>query len=358
MQMPVQQELMNVDGLTAAQVEIRWHPGLPIYASEEYLKSEASEYGWVGGRNAEGSIRCVLPYTVIRKPGFRMIRFQTETLPLEDNFTLDEERAFLNCVVKYFQRTDADIIIPSGNHAIFRTYPDAAAFGPYGTFVNYLDKPEEALMSEIRKTFRQNIRKATAAGVQVKTGMEFLQTAYQLVADTLKRSGVKFKDYGEFKKRIQSLGEHVKVFVAEHEGTIQGCMIAPFSEHTAYNCYAGSRPQPTLGSMHLLHWEAMRTFRAMGVKRFDFQGVRISPTKGSKQEGIMHYKQGFGGTLVQGFLWKYPLRPLKSAAYSLAVRLLMGGDIVDQEQKRIAAGKDGDSAGATVSRDATDPGRV
>ena len=354
--MPAQQEAMNVDSLTAAPVEIRWHPGLPIYASEEYLKSEAGEYGWVGGRNTEGSIRCVLPYTVIRKPGFRMIRFQTETLPLGDNFSLEEEKAFLNRVLGYFQTTDADIIIPSGNHAIFRTYPDDALFSPYGTFLNYLDKPEEALMSEIRKTFRQNIRKATAAGVQIKTGMEYLEIAYQLVAETLKRSGVKFKGYSEFTKRIQSLGEHVKVFVAEHEGAIQGCMIAPFSEHTAYNCYAGSRPQPTLGSMHLLHWEAMRTFRSLGVKRFDFQGVRINPAKGSKQEGIMHYKQGFGGNLVQGFLWKYPLRPLKSAAYSLAVRLLMGGDIVDQEQKRIAAGQDGDSAGATASRNMADPG--
>ncbi len=356
--MPVQQELMNTQSLAAAPTEIRWHPGLPIYASPEYLKSEAGEYGWVGGRNAEGLIRCVLPYTVIRKPGFRMIRFQTETLPLGDGLTLDVERCFLNHVVEYFQTTDADIIIPSGNHAIFRICPDGAVFGPYGTFLNYLDKPEETLMSGIRKTFRQNIRKATAAGVQIKTGMEYLEIAYQLVGETLKRSGVKFKGFSEFKNRIQSLGEHVKVFVAEHEGAVQGCMIAPFTEHVAYNCYAGSRPQPTLGSMHLLHWEAMRTFRSLGVKRFDFQGVRINPAKGSKQEGIMHYKQGFGGNLVQGFLWKYPLRPLKSAVYSLAVRLLMGGDIVDQEQKRIAAGQEGNSTGATASRNVTDPGRV
>ena len=349
---------MNAECFTTAPVELRWHPGLPIYASEGYLKSESREYGWLGGKNVEGLIRCVLPYTVICKPGFRMIRFQTETLSLGDDFTLEEEKAFLNHAVEHFRTTRADIIIPSGNHAIFRIYPDGAVFGPYGTFVNFLDKPEEILMSEIRKTFRQNIRKATAAGVQIKIGMEYLEIAYQLVADTLKRSGVKFKGYTEFKKRIQGLGEHVKVFVAEYEGAVQGCMIAPFSEHTAYNCYAGSRPQPTLGSMHLLHWEAMRTFRSLGVKRFDFQGVRINPVKGSKQEGIMHYKQGFGGNLVQGFLWKYPLRPLKSAAYSLAVRLLMGGDIVDQEQKRIATGQNADSADATTPQNMADLGRA
>ncbi len=86
--------------------------------------------------------------------------------------------------------------------------------------------------------------------------------------------------------------------------------------------------------MHLLHWEAMRKFRAIGVKRFDFQGVRINPEKGSKQEGIMHYKQGFGGTLVQGYLWKFPLRPVKSIAYSIGVRLFLGGDIIDKEARK------------------------
>ncbi len=153
--------------LIAAPAEIEWHSGLPIYASEEFLKSEGGEFGWIGGTNHTGVLRCVLPYTVIRKPGLRMIRFQTETISLQEEISLEEERIFLNGVVKFFRTAGADIIIPSGNHAIFRTYPDAAIVGPYGTFVNQLDRTEEALMGEVRKTFRQNIRKATAAGVQI-----------------------------------------------------------------------------------------------------------------------------------------------------------------------------------------------
>jgi len=89
--------------------------------------------------------------------------------------------------------------------------------------------------------------------------------------------------------------------------------------------------------MNLLHWEALRYFRAMGVQYFDFQGVRIRPAKGSKQEGILTYKQGFGGTLVEGYLWKYPLRRLTATAYSLAVRLMIGGDVVDQEHHKLAS---------------------
>lgn len=143
--------------------------------------------------------------------------------------------------------------------------------------------------------------------------------------------------FERFKRRIAALHGNVKVFIAEKSGCLQGCMISPFSQYAAYNCYAGSKSQSVLGAMHLLHWEAMRHFRALGVKKFDFQGIRINPEKGSKQEGIASYKRGFGETIVQGYTWKYSFRPVKSAAYALATRLLMGGDIVDQERRRLAS---------------------
>ena len=87
--------------------------------------------------------------------------------------------------------------------------------------------------------------------------------------------------------------------------------------------------------VELLHWKAIHQFQSMGVQRFDFQCVRVDPDKGSKQEGILSYKKGFGGRLVQGYLWKYPLRPLKGVAYPVAIKLLKGGDIVDQEQHKL-----------------------
>jgi hypothetical protein len=321
--------------LKATSIEIKWHSGLPIYASKAFLESEGDQFGWMGGTDEQGNLRCVLPYGIIRKPGLKMVRFKTQTITLDGELEIEEEKSFLNSVVEHFRSTGADIIIPSGNTAIFRTYPDGAAAAPYGTFVKDLRQPEEALLSEIRKTFRQNIRKAVAAGVEIKSGPQYLDACYELIADTLKRSGSGFKSYQGFKSRVLALGEYVKIFVAEHDGVIQGCMVAPFSQLTAYNCYAGSRREPTLGAMHLLHWEAIRQFRTMGVQYFDFQGVRINPEKKSKQDGILLYKQGFGGKLISGYLWRYPLRPLKSIAYNLAVRLLLGGDIVDQEGHKL-----------------------
>jgi hypothetical protein len=324
--------------LKAAPMAIRWHSGLPIYASEAFLKSLEDDYGWIGGTDETGKLRCVLPYTFMRKAGFRLVRFRVETIPWEADLAVEEERSFLNSALEHFRSVGADMIIPSNNTAIFRTHPDGAQTAPYGTFVNDLTQTEEALFSKVRKTYRNNIRRAIKAGVQIKSGMEYLDASYHLMAETLKRSGADvIKGYDDFKRSVLSLGDNVQVFVAEHEGVIQGCLVSPFSQHSAYNWYCGSREEPVLGSMHLLHWEAMLRFRAMGVKRFNLQGVRINPEAGSKQEGILTYKKGFGGEMVQGFMWKYAFRPLKSAVYSVAIRLLKGGDIVDQDGHKLAS---------------------
>jgi lipid II:glycine glycyltransferase (peptidoglycan interpeptide bridge formation enzyme) len=123
--------------------------------------------------------------------------------------------------------------------------------------------------------------------------------------------------------------------VAEHQGEVQGSIVLPFSKNTAYYVYGGSIPKPVTGAMNLLHWEAIRQFREFGTKHYDFVGVRINPEKGSKQEGLMMFKQRFGGNLLQGYMWKYSLNRFKFTSYALAVRYLRGGDIVDHEGHKL-----------------------
>src|SRR5256885_5547147 len=82
----------------------------------------------------------------------------------------------------------ADMIIPATNNALFRTYPEGAVAAPYGTFVKDLDKSEDVLWNEMHADFRHNIRKAKKNGVQIKTGMEYLDISYNLIAGTLERS--------------------------------------------------------------------------------------------------------------------------------------------------------------------------
>lgn len=320
--------------MRATQVEIDWHSGLSIYASESFLKAVGDEYGWIGGIDDSGKLRCVLPYTVIRKAFFRMVRFRVETIPLREELDVREEESFFNSAIKYFRSTGADMIIPASTNTIFRTYPDGAVVAPYGTYIIDLSQPEETLWKNLHSKHRNVVRNAMKKGVEIRSGMEYLNTAYELVRDTLKRSRLGFMGYETFKNFVLGLDENVKIFVADQQGVAQGCAVVPFSGHSAYYLYGGSIPNPLTGATNLLQWEAMRIFKKLGVKRYDFVGVRINPEKGSKLEGLMRFKQRFGGQLIQGYMWKFPFRPVKYFLYCLAARVRSGGDIVDQERHK------------------------
>ncbi|MGZ3939326.1 MAG: lipid II:glycine glycyltransferase FemX [Flavisolibacter sp.] len=316
-------------------VAINWHPRLSIYASESFLKAVGDEYGWIGGFDDSDNLRCVLPYTIIRKAAFRMVRFRVELIPLAEQLDIEEEKAFLNSAVEYFRSTGADMIIPATTNTIFRTFPDGAVAAPYGTYIVDLSQSEETLWNKLSSSHRRKVRLAMKQGIQIQSGIKYIDIAYTLVRDTFKRSALPFMGYDAFKRMIIGLGENVKIFVAAYEGVVQACLVVPFSQDTAYYVYGGSIPEPQAGATNLLHWEAILLFQTLGVEKYDFVGVRINPGKGTKQEGLAMFKERFGGQLVQGYMWKYPIRPLKYAAYSLAVSLLRGGDIVDKEVHKL-----------------------
>ena len=135
--------------MNAKKIEINWHPGLPIFASESFLKAIGDEYGWLGGIDDSGKLRCILPYTVIRKAIFRMVRFRVETIPIGEGLDVREEKSFLNSAIEYFRSIGADMIIPATTNTIFRTYPDGADAAPYGSYVIDLCQPEDILWRNV-----------------------------------------------------------------------------------------------------------------------------------------------------------------------------------------------------------------
>lgn len=339
----------------AVRIPIDWRPELSIYASEPFLRAVGDEYGWIGGIGCSGWLRCILPYTIVRKAIFRMARFRVETIPLGEEMAPREEKGFLNAAVGLLRSIGADMIIPASNNAIFRTYPDGAVAAPYGSLVIDLDLDEGVLWSNLYSKNRNMIRKAMKSGVEVRTGLEHLGTCYELIAATLKRSSLSFMSYDSFKRLIHALAGNVQLFVATHKGLVQGCAVFFYSSYAAYYVYGGSIPGPQGGAINLLIWEAMRYFKEIGVHRYDFVGVRIDPAQGSKQYRLMRFKQQFGGRHVQGYMWKYSFNPVKFAAYALAVKLLRGGDIVDVERHKllddkldVRSGMIGEQAGGSV----------
>jgi len=319
----------------AKPIEIEWHPKLPIFARESFLKAVGNEYGWIGGFNDSGKLRCLLPYTIIKKTIFHMIRFRVETIPIGDELDVSDEKSFLNSAIEYFRSIGADIIIPATTNTIFQTYPDGADAAPYGSYVVNLCQPEDILWRNVDRIQRQNINKARRNGVNIQSGMEYLDVSYKLIYDTFRRSKLPFMSYESLKRFVFGLGEYGKIIVADYQDVVQSCVIYGFSEYCAYAIYGGNIVKQKSGANKLLHWEAVRLFQKLDVKRYDFVGARIDPEKGSKQEAINSFKRRLGGKLRQGYMWKYSLRPLRSLAYIFGVRSLRGGDIVDAERHKM-----------------------
>jgi lipid II:glycine glycyltransferase (peptidoglycan interpeptide bridge formation enzyme) len=138
-----------------------------------------------------------------------------------------------------------------------------------------------------------------------------------------------------FKRFVLALGDNGKLLMSEHQGLAQSYSLFAFSTPCAYWIYGGNIDHQHQGAMKLLQWEAIRLFRNLGVRKFDFFGARINPQKGSKQEGINLMKKHLGATLSQGYMWKHSLRPWHAWVYSIGVRMLRGGDIVDQEGPKL-----------------------
>src|SRR5690349_13869868 len=207
--------------LRAEPVEIHWNPGLPVFAKEEFLRAVGDEYGWLGGIDESGTLRCVLPYTITRKAGLRMVRFRMQTIPFGEELSVADEKAFLNSVVQHFRKSRADVIIPPTNNVLFRTYPDGASPAPYGSHVIDLQQPEDVLWKNVSKTTRQNINTAKKEGVSIREGIELLDSAYDLIRETFQRSKMSFMDRESFQRFAHALGENGKILMAEYHGTPQ-----------------------------------------------------------------------------------------------------------------------------------------
>ena len=252
------------------------------------------------------------------------------------DFDVAEEKTFLNGAVEYFRSIGADMVIPATTNTIFRTYPDGADAAPYGSYVIDLAQPEDVLWKNIDRITRQNIKAASKFGVIIREATtDEVKEAHLLIKDTFRRSKLPFLDQTSFVAFLAGLSEYGKLLVADQNGTSQSYCVFAFSEYCAYAVYAGNALGQPQGANKLLYWEAIRLFRSLGVQTYDFVGARIDPEKGSKQEALGLFKRRFGAALKRGYMWKYPLHPLKYRLYSLAARIRSGGDIVDTERHKL-----------------------
>jgi len=312
--------------------EYQWDTADPVYFSRFYLKSLSREYGWIAGYVAD-ELRIVVPYTIKSRLIFKIATFQSVPMVMASQVTEAEEKTFLNGCVRLLAKMGVDFCSQPPAHAVFRVFPDNAVVTPFGSYIVNLDHPEEELWAGVHAKHRNVILNARKSGVRISFGPSHdIVKLHDILVQTMNRSSMKFVSRIAFVDMVRALGDNVEVAVAYYGDNPIGCGIFPFSKHCAYYQFGGSVDKTPLGSMNLLHWEAMRHFKSQNVHLYDFVGARIQPMPGSKLEGIQRFKRRFGATMKIGYLWKMPLS-YRFYIYEFLrkIRARESKDLIDQE---------------------------
>ena len=288
--------------------KIEWNEDLSITSSSNYLSSQSSNFGWL----SDETDTLFIPFVIKSFLSVKVMYFHDDVESLRNIEVSKEVKvSFLNDLIAFIKdKMKVDMIAQSPAYAVFSGPPQGSLYAPFGSYRIDLLNTIDDLWSNIHTKHKNVIRKAQKGNVEIKSGIEYLSVAVDMVSRTLIRSKQAGININYMQELADKLGGQLIPYISVYNDNIQGAAIYVYSKYRVYYIWGGSERKPFLGSVNLLHWTAIQTFKNEGVKSYDFVGARITPKPGSKLEGIQRFKSRFGGYFYQGYLWYLQLRYL------------------------------------------------
>ena len=165
-----------------------------------------------------------------------------------------------------------------------------------------LDKSEEELLNDMRKTTRYLIRAEEKQGVTIEQSDKKpdAKAFVDLLYSTATRKGFinHPKEYYLKQFEILCAEDQEKIFISRKSGKVQAMAIIAFYGDSAYYLHGASLPAEKGSSVgYLLQWEAIKEAKRRGCKYYNFWGVvkdeHFHP--GHPWYGFSLFKRGFGG---------------------------------------------------------------
>ena len=177
-----------------------------------------------------------------------------------------------------------------------------------------LTADEEEILARMKQKTRYNVRLAGRKGMTVREGSpDDFDMLYQMYAETAVRDGftIRGQDYYQCVWSTFYRGGMLTPLIAEVDGeAVSGLMLFHF-DGIAWYLYGMSRPvhrekMPT----YLLQWQAIKTAKARGCRRYDLWGAPDEFTENDPLWGVFRFKDGLGGEVMRHIgAWDLPLRP-------------------------------------------------
>lgn len=178
-----------------------------------------------------------------------------------------------------------------------------------------LTQDHAAILAQMKKRTRANIRRAEATGVSVRAGDERdLDTFYRLLVTAAKRKGFPVYARGHYAALWRALAPHgrVALFLAELAGEAVAAQLAiPFGDTMYTHVSAWSGEHGRCKPNEALEWAAICWARAHGCRVYDFEGIdpgvarailggaaRTAVPAPEPDTMVTTYKLGFGGSVT------------------------------------------------------------
>ena len=163
-----------------------------------------------------------------------------------------------------------------------------------------LDKSEDEILSEMRKTTRYEIKQAIKLGIKITTSKDphDIDDFYKLQNETAKR-----QHFVEFDRNF--LKEQFKVFVKDGQVLLYTAWLGKkklaqafiifYGEEADYHYGASTLDGRKYPGAYLIQWAAIKEAKKRGVKRYNLWGVAPEQDVNHRFRGVSVFKRGFGG---------------------------------------------------------------
>ena len=167
-----------------------------------------------------------------------------------------------------------------------------------------LEKTEDELLFQMRKTTRYEIKQAIKLGIKIDVSKDpkDIDEFYKLQKETAKRQG-----FVEFDKRF--LQEQFEVFVKDNQVLLYTAFLGKLKLVQAFIIFYGQEADYHYGAStldgriypgaYLIQCEAIKEAKKRGLKRYNLWGVAPEGEVNHRFWGVSVFKRGFGGQDIE-----------------------------------------------------------
>lgn len=170
---------------------------------------------------------------------------------------------------------------------------------PETSLIIDLTKSDEEILAQMKPKGRYNIKVAEKHNVIVTKAGD-IDSFYAILSKTANRDGFHVHPKSYYQNMMSTLGEYVKLLLAEYEGKIiAGGIFVYLDEWGIYYYGASDNEYRNVMAPYLVQWEAIKEAKKRGCRYYDFLGIAPENAKKHPWAGVTEFKKKFGGETVE-----------------------------------------------------------